>query len=358
MKVLQRYISKEFIKFLILCQFIFLSMFLVIDFVQKIDNFIEAEVSKGVIFSYFLYKTPFIIFQMIPVATLISIIILFCLLKKNNEIMAMKACGLNLHKLSQSIIIISLLISIITFLFSELIVPYTSSRSNEIWDIEVEKQDPTRFYGSDQIWYKSSNAIYWIRHFDSERNIMQNPTFYFFDKDFRLVKRIDGRAGIWQNGIWRIEEGVVQKEEGNGDYELTKFKELFLEIPETPDTFVRKIKKPEDMSFQQLKNYSEKVRNEGYDNTRYLVDMNIKLAFPFISLVLVLLGIPIALKLKIGGIPLAVSIGVGLCFLYMITFSFSRSLGLSGVLPPILSAWTANLIFILFGIYLMMGIER
>jgi lipopolysaccharide export system permease protein len=358
MNTLQRYVSREFFKFLILCLGIFLFMFLVIDFVQKIDNFIEAGVSKGVVFYYFLFKTPYIILQMIPVATLISIIILFCLFKKNNEILAMKACGLNLFKLSQSVIVISLFISIITFLFSELIVPYTSSRSNELWDIEVEKQDPTRFYGSDQIWYKSPDAIYWIRHFDSDRNIMRNPTFYFFDQGFRLTKRIDARAGIWQNGTWRIEDGIVQKGDGDGNYELKRFKELFLEIPETPDTFVRKIKRPEDMSFQQLKNFSERVKNEGYDNTRYLVDMNIKLAFPLISLVLVILGIPIALKLKIGGIPLAVSIGIGLCFLYMIIFSFSRSLGMSGVLPPILSAWTANLIFILFGIYLMMGVER
>ena len=358
MRVLQKYIAKELIKLLILCLLIFLSIFLIIDFIQKIDNFIDADVSRTMIFTYFFYETPFIMVQMMPVATLISVIILLCIMKKNNEIMALKANGLNMLRLFQSIIILSLCICVINLLFSELIVPYTSSRSNEIWDIEVEKQDPSLFYGTDQIWYKSSDAIYWIRYFDARTKIMRNPTFYFFSKDFHLIKKIDGKKGIWKDRAWIIEEGIIQKARGDGSYELKKFDDLLLKIPETPDTFVRRIKQPEDMSYLQLKKYSDRVRNEGYDNTRYLVDLNMKLAFPLISLVLTLLGIPIALKLKRGGIPLAVSLGVGLCFLYVVVMSFSRSFGLSGILPPVLAAWTANLLFILFGIYLMMNVDR
>lgn len=64
-----------------------------------------------------------------------------------------------------------------------------SSKSNEIWNIEVKKRDPARFYGGDQILYKSSDSIYWIRHFDSKNKIMGSPTSYFFDKAFRLIKR-------------------------------------------------------------------------------------------------------------------------------------------------------------------------
>jgi lipopolysaccharide export system permease protein len=318
----------------------------------------EAGVSIGIIFSFFFFKTPYIIVQMMPVATMISVIMVLCIMKKNNELVALRACGLDELRFSQSIIIISLLISIFSFLLSELIVPYASSKSNEIWDIEVNKQDPTRFYGSNQIWYKSSDAIYWIKHFDSTGKIIQDPTFFFFDKAFRLTKRIEGKRGIWENGTWRIEEGIVQSLHEDGDYIFSKFKDLFLEIPETPDTFMRKIKDPEDMSYQQLKRHAETVGNEGYDNTGHLVDLNIKLAFPFISLVLAIVGIPVALKLKRGGMPLAITIGVGLCFLYMLIIGFSKALGLSGSLPPILSAWTANLIFILFGVYLMMDLER
>ncbi|MCJ7594423.1 MAG: LptF/LptG family permease, partial [Desulfobacterales bacterium] len=118
------------------------------------------------------------------------------------------------------------------------------------------------------------------------------------------------------------------------------------------------MKKPEEMSYWQLKRYAETVQKEGYDNTRYLVDMNLKIAFPFVGLVLVFVGIPLPLGLKKGGTPLAISLGMAICFCYVLILGFSRSLGLSGVLPPLLSAWLANLLFLLLGIYLMMHVER
>ena len=358
MKVLSRYFLTEFLKVFLLCLLIFLFLFLVIDFGEKIDDFIDADVSKGMVLAYFFYKVPYVLIEMTPVAILISVIFIFSIFRKNREIIALKTSGQNIVRLSKSIVLFSLFISVITFLFSEFIVSIASSRSNEIWETEVEKHDPHRFYWRDQIWYKSNNAIYWIRHYDINEKIMQNPTFYFFDKDFHLIRRIDGKRGIWKNGVWKIEEGTVRKVQEDGGYDLEKFDDLFLEIPETPETFARKIKQPEEMSFLQLKKFSERVKNEGYDNTRYLVDMNMKLAFPLLNLILVFIGIPIALEVKIGGIPLAISIGVSICFLYMVLMSFSRSLGLSGILPPVLSAWTANITFILFGIYLMMNVKK
>lgn len=358
MKILSKYFLKEFFKLLTLCLVTFTVIYLLVDFLQKIDNFIEAGVSKGIMTSYFLFKIPHILVQMVPAATLISVIVLFCLLKRNSEIIALKASGLNIFNLAGPVIWGALGIGAAVFVFSELVVPHTSSRSNEIWNIEVEKHDPTRFYGSNQIWYRGSDAIYWLRHFDYQNKIINSPTFYFFDKAFRLIKRIDGRKGIWVDGRWRIEGGIFQEMNAEGDYELKPFEEMVLDIPETPETFVRGEKKPEEMSYWQLREYAEKIHHEGYDNTRYLVDMNIKIAFPFVNLILILLGIPLALGLKRGGTPLAVSIGMGLCVLYLLALGFCRSLGLSGTLPPMLSAWIANLVFLLGGIYMMINLEE
>lgn len=358
MNVLSKYFRREFFKFFALCLIIFLTLFLIIDFVQKIDNFIEAKVTIDVVLSYFIYKIPFIILQMIPVAVMISVIVMFCLMKKNNEIIALQVSGLNIIRVSQCIFIFTLFISILTFVVSEVIVPYTSSRSSEIWNVEVEKQNPASFYGGGNIWYKSSNAIYWIKHFDGINKIMENPTFYFFDNSFSLKKKIDARKGIWEDGLWKIEDGVVQERNQSGEYELNKFEELYLKIPETPEIFLRGEKNPEDMSFIQLKHFSEKIGQEGYDNTRYIVDMNVKLAFPLVSLIMTVIGIPIALGLKKGSTPLAVAVGVGVCFLYMVFLSFSRSLGLSGIFPPLFSAWAANILFILLGSFLMFSLER
>lgn len=358
MTTLTKYISKEFIKLFLLCQFIFCSLFLVIDIVQRTDNFIEASVSKSAVLLFFLFKTPYIILQMIPASSMIAIILMLCIMKKNNEILAIRSGGFNIIRSLSPIFILSLLISLITFVFSEMIVPYSSSKSNEIWDIEVEKQDPTRFYGSEEIWYKSKNAIYWIKHFDINEMTMKSPTFYLFDKNFSLQKKISGENGIWKDVVWKIENVIVYSLKGSGTYDIDRFDYIFLEIPEKPETFARRTKNPEDMSYQQLKRHAEKVKDEGYDNSKYLVDLNLKLAFPFISLVLALIAVPIALGTRRGEIPLAVAFGIAVCFMYFSIMSFSRSLGLSGTLPPLLSAWTANLALSLFGIYLIMCVKK
>ncbi|MBN1849837.1 MAG: LPS export ABC transporter permease LptG [Deltaproteobacteria bacterium] len=358
MKVIQKYFLKEYLKLFCLCLFIFLSIYLIIDFLQKIDNFVESEVPMSTIITYFLLKIPHVTIQMIPVGSLISVIIMFSLLQRKNEITAFKTCGLDIFRLSGIMVFITLGIGFVAFLFQEIVVPYASSRSNEIWNLEVEKSDPGHFYGGDEIWYKSDNAIYWIRHFDGTRNILENPTFFFFDKDFQLIKRVDAKKGVWQNNTWKMIDGIIQERENDKDYGLSKFDEWIIKIPETPDTFKKGIKKPEDMSYQQLRSYSETVFREGYDNTKYIVDMNMKLAHPLISVILTFIGIPIALNLKKGGTPLAVSIGVGICFIFIVTMGISRSFGLAGILPPIVAAWVANLIFFLLGIFLMLRIER
>lgn len=343
---------------MLICNVAFVSIFLIIDFFQKIDNFIDAGVSNSIMILYFLYKIPYILFQMMPVALLIASIVLFSSMKKHKEIVAMKASGLNILVLSRPLIGVSLCAVLFSFLISETIVPITSSKSNEIWDIDVEKQDPSRFYGRNTIWFKSKNAIYWMKVFDPENARIDSVSFYFFDNSFRMHKRIDALRCIWDNSKWQMEEGIIQELNEDGKYSLRRFDKLDIDIPETPETFIRREKSPEEMSYWQLKRYAEKVKGEGYDNMKYLTDKDVKLALPFACLILTLLGMPVALYLKKGGAPMAVSVGVGLCFLYTLALGLLRSLGLSGVLPPILSAWLANIIFLLFAVYLMLNLER
>jgi len=359
MGVFAKYLVKELFKLLIICELIFISIYLMIDFTGGIDDFVKANASTGVMISYYIYKIPAIAVQMLPAATLTAIIIVFCTMKRNNEIIALRACGINIWRISQPVIITAFFLSIVLFLFSEIIVPYSSAKSNEIWRVSVKKQDPGGFKGQNHIWLRGKSCIYWIKRFDGQKMIMIEPTFYFFDPSFHVIKRIDARFGVWKEGWWRIKEGIVQDREKSGDYySLSRFKELDLRLPEKPGDFVREEREPEEMGYHQLNRFTERLTMEGYDATEYVVGLNIKIAFPFIVLIMALIGIPVALWKKGMGTPLAVSIGIVLCFFYLLILGVSRSLGLAGVLPPILSAWLANSIFLFLGLYQMMRVNR
>lgn len=358
MTLLSKYVLQEFYKLFVFCEALFVFLFLMVDFLQKIDNFIEAKATKSAVLLYFLYKAPFMVVNMVPPAVLISVIILFMSMKKKNELIALRTSGISLFCLSKTMMLGSLIIVVGMFLVSETVVPYTSSKGNRIWNVEVQKQDPGLFYGKEEIWYRGGNAIYWIRQFNPKERTMGNPAFYFFDGTFRVTKKIEGRRGVWQGDHWRIENGILQELQEDGQYAFTRFEDYAVHIPETPETFMRGTRKPEEMSYWQLKQFALTVRQEGYNNAKYLVDMHIKLAFPFISLILLTIGIPLALRVKKGATPLAVSIGMAVCFLFILVLGLARSLGLGGVLPPLFAAWLANLLFLFLGLYMMIHMER
>jgi lipopolysaccharide export system permease protein len=355
MKIITRYLYKEFFAYFFVCLIASFVLFLVIDFFAKIDNFFEANVPLGIALSFFFYRIPLIVQQMIPISVLISIMLMFGLMNKHNEILALRGSGLNLFNLSYPLIGISILIGVGSFFLSESIVPITSPKANRIWDIQVQKRASRGAYKLSHIWYRGNDSIYQIRTFDSRKNVIEGLTIFFFDKDFTLIKRIDAGKATWNEDQWNLSDGLVQTIEADGSWKSVRFKHHSIQVPEGPENFKHSMKAPEEMSFWELRNYTKKIRKEGYDSTRGEVDLNIKIAFPFISLVLTLVGIPLALRKKKGGIPLNITIGIGISFLYLLTFGLSRSLAISGVLPPILGAWMANLLFLLLGIYFILA---
>ncbi len=358
MKTISYYLSKEYFKSLVLCQFIFVFLYLTIDFTQKIGRFVEAGASTSMITIFFLYKIPLIATQIAPAASLISVVILFSFMKKNNEITALKASGINVVRLSLPVLYASLCVSIAVFLFSELFVPFASEKSNDIWYGDIKKKrSQKRFYNRSDIWYRSDQAIYGIKHFDGKLMIMQKPTFYFFDDSFHLIKRIDAQKTTWTGNGWRAEEGIILTIGKDGPFKTERFKEMEITIPEKPDAFLKTEKRPEEMSYWELKRHAEKTARGGYNDTKIIVDQNRKLALPLLSFIMALIGIPLALLLKKGGTSLVVFLGISGCFVYLIILGFTQSLGYAGIIPPILSAWFANFIFLFLGAYLMMKVE-
>ena len=357
MKIITRYLFKEFFTLFIASLIIFLFIFLIIEFFGKIDNFLEANVPMRVVLRFFVLQIPFTVQQMIPPAVLISVMLMLGIMNKHNEILALKNCGINLFSLFFPLFVISLFIGIGSFFLSESIVPITRSKANAIWNIQVEKKNLQGAYKLSQFWYKGKGSIYQIRTYDIKKNLMEGFTIFVFDKNFNLTKRIDAKKATWAEGMWHLYDGLIQNIEPNGVRQSIRFTHHTIDLPENPQNFERSMKSPEEMSFWELKRYTRKLMQEGYDSIRGQVELNIKIAFPFISLVFTAVGIPLALRKRKGGIPLSITLAIGMSFLYLLTFGLSRSLALSQALPPILGAWLANLLFLLFGIYLMLAEE-
>lgn len=357
MTVFSRYLLKEFIRYAALFTAAFTVIFLMVDFVQKVDNFIESSAPAWTLPAFLAYKTPYIVVQMVPVATMIAVIVMFSIMARHNEVTAMRACGMSTVQIARPVIYGSLILAVIVFALLEILVPYSSSKSNAIWDLYVMRRGQPRAHGEYNIWYKGDESIFRIGRFDAEAGEMNDCSFYFFDDDFRLMKLVDASRVSWRDGRWEMASAVALRADGTGGYSLERIKSGNLDITERPDNFVNLPRKPEEMGYWELKKYAGKIRAEGYDPTAYLVDMHIKPAFPFIIVVLAAIGLPIVLKVGKQRTALAVCAGIGVCFLYLIVLGLCRSLGISGLLPPVVAAWTGNGVFLLGSVYALMHVE-
>jgi lipopolysaccharide export system permease protein len=331
-------------------------IYLLVDFFERIDDFMEAGLPFLKTIVFFQLKIPFIVSQISPIGIFLAVIIAFGLMNKHNEIVALQSSGVGMVYLLRPVLVIGLVLSILVFLLSELIVPVTIAKANHIWNVEVKKESAVVSKGRN-IWIKDKRAIYYISYYNPTNHTILGISFNFFDDKFRLIQRFDAKRGVYTEGRWMFYEVMEQKlDEKTGNYQFAYYKEKEVPFHFQPEEIKKVVKKSEEMNFLELLELVNKIEAEGYDASAYQVDLYAKLAFPFVCFIMCLVGPCIAGRRKLKE-SLSVSVFYGIClaFIYWIVYSFCLSLGYGEVLPPIIAAWMANILFIAFGALTLMS---
>ena len=354
MSLIAKYLTKEILKYFVILLLVVVGIFLLVDFFERVDDFMEAGLSFFKVIVFFQLKIPFILSQITPVGIFLAVIIVFGLMNKHNEIIALQSSGVSMYYLLKPALFIGLFLSVFVFLLSELIVPMTITKANNIWNVEVRKESAVVSKGKN-IWIKDNRAIYYITYYNPANQTILGVSFNFFDDEFRLTKRIDAKKGVFKKGRWIFYDVMEQKlDGGTGNYHFAYFKEREVPFYFLPEEIKKVVKTSEEMNFLELLEFVNKIETEGYDASVYKVDLYAKLAFPFVCFIMCLVGPCIASRRKLKE-SLSVSIFYGICiaFIYWVLYSFCLSLGYGEMLPPILSAWIANVVFFSFGAFLL-----
>lgn len=359
MRILSLYLAREYIKIVFALSVLFVGLFTLFDFIEKIDNFHEAGVDGGTIATFFMLQTPELLTLMLPMAVLLGTVITLGLMVKRNEIVAIKASGVSLFRFSLPILLVGAACALIVAGINETTLPQTKSQTNFIWDVMVEKR-PGSLYHNKKFWYKGHSAIYHVGLYDETTQTLTDLVYYRFDQDFNLTMRIDARRARFLGGKWVFFSGLAQKRLKDGGYSAKPFEEFHIRLPERPGDFTRLVKPSDEMNFAELNEYIKKIDAEGYDSRRYRVDLHGKISFPFVCLIMALIGIPLALfKQKGDSMALSVILGVGGALLYWTSFSYVRAIfGYTGVLPPVLTAWLINALFVLAGLWMVSNVRQ
>jgi lipopolysaccharide export system permease protein len=351
MKGLHKYWLKEFCKFFFITQLIILVLFLFIEYLTMMDKFLNSDISLPGALWFVLLEIPFIGLQVTPASILLANIFVFGSMNRNNELLALKSSGISMYELLKPSIFSSMLVMTAMIFAGECIVPFSMIQAQNI-EYGIIRQGDNVSIEKNNMWIRSGKKLIRFEHFDPATQIGSGITILFMGENFHPESRIDAKKGKYREGTW-ICERIIQQDYNHQSkkYDITSHAERKIMLEVTPEDICRTAKKTEAMTFFELKHYAEKVKSEGYDATRYIVDLHNKIALPFVCIVMAMAGAVTGMhRVTRKSIQHAVTTGIVISFMYWFFHGISLSLGYGGILTAVMAAWLTNLFFLGCGI--------
>ncbi len=358
MSIINRYWMGQFLRFFCMVQFIVLAIFVTVDYLTNLNKFFKAGISLVDALGYVLLKTPFMFVQFTPAGVILAVIVVFGLMNRSNELLALRAGGISAYYLVRPAVVAGILLSFSMFFLGETLVPVTMAKANYIKYSVIKKKHQIHAT-RENIWIKIDDTIAHFKFFNPVDRTLSGITLTRMDDDFEVTQRMDARSGVYQKGQWYFFNVMVQNfTPGDDTGEVTLHDEKIVDMGILPEDLGQMMKKTDEMRFGELAAHIRKVEQEGYDATTYRVDLLGKTAFPFICLIMAIMGAAVGMRPAVKeNLPLGIVMGLGMAFMYWILYSFTTSLGYGRMLPPFVSAWAANFLFLCAALFYLARTE-
>ncbi len=360
MKKMTRYLLRYFSRMLALCSTAFVGIYLLIDFFEKVDDFIDHQASLFDYLSYLFNSVPFILSQILPLATLTAVVLTLGGLGRTNEVTAMRACGISLWKIVQPFMALALVLSFSLLLLNEYVVPWNARQLNNLLEVKLKGKQQMQLTHQ-EIWYRQGDRIINIALATPQNKLLQGVTIFSFNDQQQLIKREDIHQAKFTDGLWIADKLVTRIfTPKTGDLINTdNLTNQPLGLKRGPDDFTGRKELNNELGFRKLSELATKLEQEGYDATHQRVDMHGRIAAPFTCLIMGFLGVPFALQRgRNSNIALGIGLSLGIGITYFIIQSLVTAFGYSNALPPILAAWAANGIFLMLGVWLLLNVKE
>lgn len=353
MKILDRYLLKQFFLTILFGLLAFTLLFVVIDLMENLGNFLDQKVTESMIVEYYLVFIPEIIRLMTPIAVLLSSLFTAGKMANLNELTAIKASGISLYRFMAPFVIASLLISIFSIFFGGYVVPIANK--HKIFIEQTYMNKGVVHLGSNIFIQDSKTRVVSINYFDISQSQATQISIQEFDPNDRtkVLSRTDAFRMTYDSTkkCWNIYDGVTRTFSETSE-SLEKFivkQECSLSFK--PEDVIKKQRKPEEMTLAELTVFADDQLRTGNDPTATEIEYQSRIAFAFASVVVVLFGLPISASKRRGGLAIQVGINLLITFIYLVFMKISQAFGKNGILDPIITAWLANFIFLIAALY-------
>lgn len=362
MKLLDRYLLKQFARHYLTVAAGFISIYFLVDFFEKIDNFTSAGKSLGLAMKFFMLNIPFIIDQLSPILILLSGIITLGIINNSNELNALKAGGIPLAKIVSPLLLGGLLLTGIFFVAAQWLLPYTVPAASAIWDQQVKGKLPLGIYRNGRYYYKGMEGFYSFERRNLKNMQFQNFSYSTWDANYNTKALLTAENAQWdeKEKIWIFNVIQLQERQENGRYHIENHPHKQMQLPETPVDFVVPDNETVEQSLTGLYKAISKGKTE-YQTNKALTDFLSRISYLLLGLPLLILGLPTLLYCyqKWGrDLYIAIPASCGIAFLAWGIWGALQSLAGAGYLPPIIAATTIHLLFTGAGLWLLRKEDR
>lgn len=358
--ILDRYVFRTFTTVFALTVLSGVAIYIVADLTGKADEIFENQVSASTVLTYYKYSSLQIFYEIAPILVLVTTLITFSLLSKSNEVTALKALGVSIYRIALPAIVLAVGISAFSMFLESKVLPAANQRVARLED-QIKGRETARTYRrADRQWlFGQDRFIYNYIHYDEGTQTLQRLQVFEFDEHHRLSRRLVADRAVYAgDGRWRFENGWFRTFDGAEVTSYERFPgEVLARFPEAPEYFASEIRPPEQMGYAELEGYIDEVEGSGQKVPALHVELQNKLAYPVICLVMALVALPFAFRLGRQGALYGVGISIIVGFVFIAFFAFFTTLGETGVLPPMAAVWSPNLVFALASVYLFLGVR-
>lgn len=360
MTLLSRYVGLTFFRFFLVILATLLSLYGLVEFIEKVDDFIEHGATASAYARYPIYNLPVMLANTLPLAILLGAFATVAALSRTNQLTAIFGGGISFRQISRPLFCLGLIFCLLSLAGNLWLAPLGTGKVNYLLSTEI-KGDDRHDERRHNLIFRDGDRLLSIGHSFPERGELIAITIIEFNPEFLPTLRIDAaRARHLEHGSWRFDDVVIWEfaPEEQTVRTFSRHDELIRDIGRQPEEMLQLWSEPEQMPQTELRSFIARLAAEGYNPSEYRVEEQMRIARAAMPLIMVLLGVPFAMqrgRQVSFGLGVAISLGIFLVY-YLGNASFA-AFGNAGLLPPLVAAWSANVLMTLVGAWLFLNVR-
>jgi lipopolysaccharide export system permease protein len=350
---IDRYIVKKFIVTFLFMNLLLIMLIVIFDISEKIDDFLENSVPlSAVVFEYYLNFIPFMLNMFIGLVTFIVVIYFTSRMAFNTEIIAMLAAGISFRRILVPYIATAFLLAAFSFSLSNFVIPRANKVRMAFEMTHMGKHKPV--YESYMHFQISPGSFISVQNFDPFSNSGYKAILTQIEEG-EVKKVLNAEFLRWDSvkGTWLFEQYSMRIIDGKREHLVSgQVVDTLLNVG--PTDLTTRVITVDYMGFRQLRKFIADSKIRGTENILYYeVEKHKRLAYPFATIILTLIGVSLSSRKVRGGIGFHIAMGLLASFSYILFMKFAETFATSGNLQPAVAVWVPNALYLVLGFWLL-----